>query len=102
MTYTAEEFDLIALERHARAAAVAGTAASECVGDLGGRRAHASGQPLEDGDERGAMRLASGQPAQHGRESPMDRRADAASDRGAGAAGNGSTPPGEPDGVECA
>ena len=65
---TAEQRDLVLLEAHPRAAAVAETAATEFGlhvfdGDLETRR-----QTFDDDNEAFAMRLAGGQVAQHGHE----------------------------------
>ena len=62
----AEQLDLVPLERHPGAAAVAGAPAGERVGDVVGGDPDAGRQPLQHGDQRRAVRLPCGQPAQHG------------------------------------
>src|SRR5581483_3364112 len=64
--HSAEEGDLILLELHPGAAAVAEPAAGERVRDVFGGRAHAGRQSLDDRDERGTVRFACGEPTQHG------------------------------------
>ena len=70
----AEELDLVALERHPGAAAVAEPAPGELVRDLVGAGADPCGQPFEDGEQGRPVRLTSGQPTQH-RVSLPDRAA---------------------------
>ena len=60
----ADDLDLVLLERHPGAAAVAEPAAGQLPADLGARHLDAGGHALQDGDERGAVRLTRGQPAQ--------------------------------------
>src|SRR5581483_5692168 len=63
--HAAEEGDLVLLELHPGAAAVAEPAAGERVRDRLGGRAHAGRQSLDDRDERGTVRFACGEPTQH-------------------------------------
>jgi hypothetical protein len=66
----AEELDLVPLERHPRAAAVAEPAAGQLVGDVGGGRANAGGEPLEHCHQGRAVGLPGGEPTQHGSSLP--------------------------------
>ena len=62
----ADDRDLVLLELHPGAAAVAEPAAGQGVGDVGGGHPDMGGQPLEDRDQGRAVGLARGQPTQHG------------------------------------
>ena len=75
MPQAADDVDLVLLELHPGAAAVAQAAAGEGVDDVARGHLDTGGQPLEDGDESGAVGLARGQPTQHARKSftrPVD------------------------------
>ena len=61
----ADDRDLVLLELHPGAAAVAEAAPGERVGDVGGGHPDVGGQPLEDRDQGGAVGLARGEPTQH-------------------------------------
>ena len=77
----AGEGDLVLLEGHACAPAVAQPAAGQLHVDVGGLHLDAGRQPLEDRGELLTMGLACGQPAQHARDSasrPVGPRPDAA------------------------
>ena len=66
----ADDLDLVLLERHPRAPAVAEAAPGQAVRHLGRGHLHPGRHALEDGDERGPVRLTRGQPAQaHGSQS---------------------------------
>ena len=60
----ADERDLVLLELHPGAAAVAEPAPRQRVADVVGGHPHVGGQPLEDRDEGRAVGLTRGQPAQ--------------------------------------
>ena len=62
----ADQRDLVLLELHPGAAAVAEPAAGQGVGEVVGRHPDMGGQPLEDRDQGGAVGLARGEPTQHG------------------------------------
>ena len=62
----ADQRDLVLLELHPGAAAVAEPAPRERVGDVVRRHLDVGGQPLEDRDQGGAVGLARGEPTQHG------------------------------------
>ena len=62
----ADQGDLVLLELHPGAAAVAEPPARQGVADVVGGHPHVGGQPLEDRDERRAVRLTRRQPTQHG------------------------------------
>ena len=65
MAHAAEELELVVLEAHARAAAVAEAAARELVGDVVDEDGETGGQAL-DGDHQGrSVGLARRQEAQH-------------------------------------
>ena len=64
--HPAEELDLVLLELHPGAAAVAQPPARQGAGDVGRGDLDARGQAIDGRDERGPVRLPSGQPAQHG------------------------------------
>src|SRR5208282_5721620 len=57
--------DLVLLERHPRAAAIAGPPAGQGGGDVLGGDPHSGGHALADRDERAPVRFACGQPAEH-------------------------------------
>jgi hypothetical protein len=66
----AEELDLVPLEGHPRAAAVAEPAAGQLVGDVGRGRANAGGEPLEHCHQGRSVGLPGGEPTQHGSSLP--------------------------------
>ncbi len=59
------EGDLVGLEAHARAAAVAEASTGQLGGDVGGLDGQTGGQTLDDDDEGFAVGFAGGQEAQH-------------------------------------
>ena len=61
----ADDLDLVLLERHPRAAAVAEPAAGQLARDLRAGHLDPGGYAVEHRDQRGAVRLARGQPTQH-------------------------------------
>ena len=63
----AEQLDLVLLELHPRAAAVAEPAAGEGLLDVRALDLDVGRQPFEDGDERRAVGLTGGHPTQHER-----------------------------------
>ena len=65
--HAAEDRDLVLLERHPRAAAVAEPAARQRVGEVVGGDADAGRHPLEDRHQGGTVGLACSQPSEHGR-----------------------------------
>ena len=67
--HAAGEGDLVLLEGHPGAAAVAEPAAGEGGVEVGGLHLDAGGQPLQHGGELLTVRLTCGQPAQHARDS---------------------------------
>ena len=67
----AEQLDVVALERHPRAAAVAEPTSRECVGEVVGGDRDPGGQPFQGGEQGRSVRLPRGQPAQH---APNPRR----------------------------
>ena len=69
--HAAEQLDVVALEGHPRAAAVAEPTPRERVGEVVGRDRDPGGQPFEGGEQGRAVRLPRGQPAQH---APNPRR----------------------------
>ena len=62
----AEHADLVLLELHPGAAAVAEPAPGQRVGEVVGRDADVGGQPLEDRHQRGTVGLACCEPSEHG------------------------------------
>ena len=66
----AEQRDLVLLELHPGAAAVAEPAAGELGGDVGRGHRHTCRQSFEDGNQGGTMRFTCGEPAQHARHPP--------------------------------
>ena len=66
VAHAARDGQLVLLELHAGAAAVAELAAREIGADGVEGDGHAGGQTLEHGDEFGAVRLTGGQPTKHG------------------------------------
>ena len=73
MTQTAEELDLVLLELHPRAAAVAEPSAGERGPDIGGGHLDPGREALDHRDERGAVGLTGGQPTQHAPNHPTRR-----------------------------
>ena len=69
----AGQLHLVLLELHPGAAAVAEPAPGQLGADGGGVDADPGRQPLEDGHQRGPVRLTSGHPAQHHRNSRRPR-----------------------------
>ena len=61
----AEDLDLVLLEAHPGAPAVAEPAAGQLAAIVGARQLDPGGHALQDRDERRAVRLTCGQPAQH-------------------------------------
>ena len=78
----AGDLDLVPLERHPRAAAVAGPPAGQRGGHVPGVHPHPGGHALADRDERAPVRFACGQPAEHGHD-PTGSRGDAELDAAA-------------------
>jgi len=67
VTNAADRFGAIRFDEHATAAAVARLPAAKVVRERVEIDGEAGGKPLEDRDERFAVRLASGQKSQHSR-----------------------------------
>ena len=65
MADAADQGDLVGLEAHARAAAVAEAAPGQLVGDVGGLDRQPGRQALDDHDQGAAVGLSGGQKAQH-------------------------------------
>ena len=63
--HAAGELDLVLLELHPGAAAVAEPTPAEIARDIGGRHRDARRQAVQDGDEGRAVRLARSDPTQH-------------------------------------
>ena len=61
----AEQLDVVPLEGHPGAAAMAEPAARQRVGDRAGGHLDAGGQALQGGEQGRSVRLSRGQPAQH-------------------------------------
>ena len=74
MADPADQRDLVRLEAHARAAAVAEPAAGELTGDVRRLDGQPGRQPLDDHDEGTAVGLAGGEEAQHVATLPEGRR----------------------------
>ena len=75
MPEAADDVDLVLLELHPGAAAVAQAAAGEGVDDVARGHLDMGGQTLEDGDQSRAVGLARSEPTQHVRKSftrPVD------------------------------
>ena len=75
MAHAAEQRHLVLLELHARAAPVAEPPAGEVPGDVFRGDGDPGGQPLQNGDQGGTVRLPGGYPAQHTRHPPTGRGA---------------------------
>ena len=64
MPDTTEEFDVVLLELHARAAAEAEAAAGQFGPDVIDRDGHARGKPFDDHRQRGSVGFSGGQETQ--------------------------------------
>ena len=93
VTHPAEQRDLVLLELHPRAAAVAEAAAGELGGDVGRGHRNTCRQSFEDGNQGGTMRFTCGEPAQHARHPPTPGAAGRSATSLDGAQGPRSTPP---------
>ena len=69
----AEHLDLVGLELHPGAAAVAEPAAGQLGGDVGGGDLDVGDHAFQHGDQGGAVGLSGGDPAQHGASPPTVR-----------------------------